>query len=119
MSNIFDKISPENLEFQSIEKEDPEFDSPHGSRWIVGIDDNGTVYVLSRPHIHDSFFECGGSAEDIGLPESAELPPGVYEWICDFSEYKDWESGYVDYWEFAPRKSTLLFSWDNGEINKS
>lgn len=104
---------------QAIVDEEPEFDSPHSSRWIVAVDDEGYVTVLSRPYIHDSFFECGRSAEDIGLPDSVEMPPGVYEWICGFDQTTDWETGYVDGWEFYPNKSTLLYSWDNGEVNKS
>lgn len=111
---ILDSLSLKDLEIQSIEgEEEPEYDSPQNSKWIVGIDDSGNVYVLSRPNIHHCFFDCGDSAEDIGLPESVELPAGVYEWICQFSQTTDWETGYVDAWEFYPDKSTLLYSWDN------
>ena len=107
-------------EMQAIsDVEEPVFDSPHSSKWIVAIDDEGYVTVLSRPNIHYAFFEYGRSAEDIGLPDSFELPPGVYEWICDFGQTTDQESGFVDGWEFYPNESTLLYSWDNGEVNKS
>ncbi len=109
-----------NAEMQAIpDAEEPVFDSPHSSKWIVAIDDEGYVTVLSRPNIHDSFFECGRSAEDIGLPDSVDMPPGVYEWICGFDQTTDWETGYVDGWEFYPNESTLLYSWNNGEVNKS
>lgn len=114
-----------NLDFCKAEmqadadEEEPKFDSPHSSRWIVAVDDEGYVTVLSRPFIHDAFFECGRSAEDIGLPDSIEMPPGVYEWICGFEQTTDWETGYVDGWEFYPNETTLLYSWDNGKVNES
>ena len=48
-----------NLDFCKAEikadadEEEPKFDSPHSSRWIVAVDDEGYVTVLSRPFIHD------------------------------------------------------------------
>lgn len=115
--NIFDWGE---AEMQAIpDAEEPVFDSPHSSKWIVAIDDEGYVTVLSRPNIHDSFFDNGRSAEDIGLPDAVEMPPGVYEWICGFDQTTDWETGYVDGWEFYPNETKLLYSWDNGKANES
>ena len=93
------------------EPEEPKFDSPNGSRWIVGVADDGTVSVLSKPFIHDSFFENGSAPEDMGLPGEVDAEPGVYEWICNFVEYKDWESGIVDDWEFEVIKEKRLYFW--------
>lgn len=108
-------------ELLQVEEEspEPEFDSPHGSKWIVAVDDEGLVHVLSRPYIHDSFFECGSSAEELGLPIDTDVAPGVYEWICDIHYQHDWESGHVDGWDFHVIEEKLLWTWDNGEADKA
>lgn len=94
---------------------EPEFDSPHGSKWIVAVDDEGLVHVLSRPYIHDSFFECGSSAEELGLPIDTDVAPGVYEWICDIHYHRDWESGIVDDWQFEVIEEKLLWTWGTSD----
>lgn len=111
--NAFIKIREAEAEAE------PEFDSPHGSKWIVAVDDEGLVHVLSRPNIHDSFFECGSSAEELGLPIDTDVAPGIYEWICDINYQHDWESGYVDSWNFDVIEEKLLWTWDNGEADKA
>lgn len=100
----------DNTEIQILEEDDePEYASPQGSKWIVAVSDEGYVSVLVRPPIHHAFFDNGPGAEDIGLPFEVENPAGVYEWICNVQEYRDWESGYVDDWNFDVIKETLLF----------
>lgn len=93
--------------------EEPEFDSPNGSRWIVAVADDGTVSVLSKPFIHDSFFENGSSPEDMGLPCEVDGEPGVYEWICNLVEYRDWETGYVDDYQFEVIEEKRLYQWQS------
>ena len=59
-----------NLDFCKAEmqadadEEEPKFDSPHSSRWIVAVDDEGYVTVLSRPFTHDAFFECAEKVKE-------------------------------------------------------
>lgn len=67
--------------------------SPHKSKWIVAVGVCGSVVVLKEPNIHFSFFDCGRSAEDVGLPCDSEDEPGIYEWICSPAFGHDWESG--------------------------
>jgi hypothetical protein len=91
--------------------EDDEFDSPHGSKWIVAVDDCGLVSILRRPNIHYSFFDNGEGAEEIGLPSEAPgTNPGVYEWTCDFTQVIDWESGLPDDYTFDVIAEVCLYS---------
>lgn len=95
----------------------PVFDNPHGSEWIVSIDCRGDVSIIKHPNIHSGFFEGGMNAEYIGLPfEETGLQPGVYKWICDFEETHDWETGNVDGCEFSVRETTCL--WVEGQVDK-
>lgn len=91
--------------------EEEQFDSPNGSKWIVAVDDCGLVVILDRPNIHYSFFDCGEGAEEIGLPfEVCDTAPGVYEWICDYSQSRDAETGIPDGGEFDVREEKCLWS---------
>jgi len=112
-------MSLHDIIIKKEERQEPEFDSPDGSKWIVAIDEEGLVYVLSRPCIHDSFFECGNSAEELGLPFETENAPGIYEWICNVNYHRDWESGHVDDWEFEVVEEKLLWTWDNGKADEA
>jgi len=112
-SNNIDEIAIQG------EPEEPVFDSPNGSRWIVAVADDGAVSVLSKPFIHDSFFESGSSPEDMGLPCEVDRESGVYEWICNIDYSTDWESGMVDDWCFEVIEEKLLYSWDNGKVNEA
>ncbi len=90
--------------------EEPEYDSPHGSEWIVAVDISGSVTILDAPNIHYSFFDNGLSAEYIGLPfECEDLGPGIYKWVCDVHGGRDEFTG--EYWgpEFSVREQTLLW----------
>lgn len=99
------------IEASSLEPEDEEFDSPNGSKWIVAVDECGLVVILDRPNIHYGFFDGGEGAEEIGLPfELSDTPPGVYEWICDYSQSYDYESGIPDGGEFEVREQKCLWS---------
>lgn len=116
IKEAFIKIRAEN---DSAEPDEP-FDSPDFSKWIVAIDEEGNVHVLSKPNIHYTFYDNGNSAEEIGLPYETDNPPGVYEWICSFNQTTDWESGHVDGWSFDVEEEKLLWTWvDNGEANKA
>lgn len=108
-------IKSESLEDE--ESPEPEYDSPNGSKWVVAVDNEGLVHVLSRPYIHDSFFECGSSAEDLGLPADTDVAPGVYEWICNIVYHRDWETGYVDDWQFEVIEEKLLWTWETPEVD--
>lgn len=89
--------------------EEPEYDSPYMSEWIVAVDVAGMVSVLKAPDLHPGFTENGKTALDYGLPEDVEdTPPGMYRWICSFHEEKDWESGLVDDWHFEVESSFLI-----------
>lgn len=96
------------------EVEEPEFDSPNGSVWIVAVDIAGKVTVLQSPNIHYAILENGPEAEYLGLPsEVDDKDPGVYRWVCSYLTTTDWESGHVDGWEFEVEESVLLWSPDN------
>lgn len=86
------------------------FDSPHGSVWVVAVDVNGGVSILKSPNIDPYFFDSGTVAEYLGLPFEVDKAPGVYEWVCDYVEHRDWESGQVDDVTFEVREERLLYS---------
>jgi hypothetical protein len=91
--------------------DDETFESPNGSKWIVAVDALGFVTILKAPNIHWAFFECGQSAEEIGLPfEVGDMAPGVYEWTCSYSQSIDWESGHADGVEFGVDAERCLWS---------
>jgi len=93
---------------------EPEFEPPHNSKWIVAIDEKGSVSVLVAPNIHPGFFENGREAEMVGLPcDVVGTDPGVYEWICRFEEIRDRESGIIEDIEFIPEKSTPLWTYSD------
>ncbi|URC22691.1 hypothetical protein KASHIRA_01170 [Serratia phage vB_SmaM-Kashira] len=107
MASIDLEMKPE------IESDEPVFDSPHGSIWIVAVDYAGRVSVLQTPNIHYSLLDNGPEAEYLGLPESVDdLDPGVYRWKCSYHTSVDWESGHVDGYSFEVEESTLLWSPD-------
>lgn len=89
--------------------DEPQYDSPYMTEWIVAVDVGGMVSVLKAPNLHPGFTENGKTALDYGLPEDVEnTPPGMYRWICSFHEEKDWESGLVDDWHFEVESSFLI-----------
>ncbi|EPU2171350.1 hypothetical protein ACVVGU_000214 [Shigella sonnei] len=89
--------------------DEPQYDSPYMTEWIVAVDVGGRVSVLKAPNLHPSFTENGKTALDYGLPEDVEnTPPGMYRWICSFHEEKDWESGLVEDWHFEVESSFLI-----------
>ncbi|WAX14421.1 hypothetical protein ECO340P1_00162 [Escherichia phage ECO340P1] len=92
-----------------VGSDEPQYDSPYMTEWIVAVDVGGMVSVLKVPNLHPGFTENGKTALDYGLPEDVEnTPPGMYRWICSFHEEKDWESGLVDDWHFEVESSFLI-----------
>lgn len=92
-----------------VGSDEPQYDSPYMTEWIVAVDVGGMVSVLKAPNLHPGFTENGKTALDYGLPEDVEnTPPGMYRWICSFHEEKDWESGLVDDWHFEVESSSLI-----------
>ena len=92
-----------------VGSDEPQYDSPYMTEWIVAVDVGGMVSVLKAPNLHPSFTENGKTALDYGLPEDVEnTPPGMYRWICSFHEEKDWESGLVEDWHFEVESSFLI-----------
>lgn len=92
-----------------VGSDEPQYDSPYMTEWIVAVDVGGMVSVLKAPNLHPGFTENGLTALDYGLPEDVEnTPPGMYRWICSFHEEKDWESGLVDDWHFEVESSFLI-----------
>lgn len=92
-----------------VGSDEPQYDSPYMTEWIVAVDVGGRVSVLKAPNLHPGFTENGLTALDYGLPEDVEkTPPGMYRWICSFHEEKDWESGLVDDWHFEVESSFLI-----------
>lgn len=100
----------EEIAGQVDDQEEQQFDEPNGSVWIVSVDHVGRVSVLAKPNIHPGFFESD-DAECMGLPfDLKEYTPGVYRWVCDFWEGRDYLTGVVDDWGFNVREETLLWS---------
>lgn len=92
-----------------VGSDEPQYDSPYMTEWIVAVDVGGMVSVLKAPNLHPGFTENGKTALDYGLPEDVEnTPPGMYRWICSFHEEKDWESGLVEDWHFEVESSFLI-----------
>ena len=89
--------------------DEPQFDDPLHTEWIVAVDVEGNVSILKSPNIHDSFFDAGMKAEYIGLPFEVDQPPGVYQWKCRLSESRDWESGLVDDYGFDVIEEQVLW----------
>lgn len=100
---------PEEIQVMD-DNEEEEYDSPHGSKWIVAVDYQGRVTILDAPNIHFGFFECGTDAETVGLPyEVEDTDPGVYEWTCSYHEERDWESNLIDACYFEVEEEKLLW----------
>lgn len=96
------------------DEEEPDYDSPNGSVWIVAVDYAGRVTVLETPNIHHSFLDNGPEAEYLGLPPDVDdMDPGVYRWTCSYHTHTDWETGKVDDYDFEVEESVLLWSPDN------
>ncbi len=95
--------------FKAIKEDDPEFESPHDSKWIMSASDDGTLTILSFPNIHDSFLEVGVLPEEFGIPDSVEEATGVYEVICSFTEMLDDFTGKVDDWYFEIKSMKPLW----------
>ena len=107
MNNIFElDISDE----KQTDQEEPVFDSPHGSIWIIGVDAWGTVFVVEPPNIHPGLLEFT-NAEELGLPPDMEdTPAGIYQARCSYHESRDWETGHVDRVEFDFEELTPLWT---------
>lgn len=103
------------FQLEKEEIEEPQFDSPYGSKWIIAVDINAQVTVLKAPNIHYGFFDSGKSAEMIGLPYESDAAPGVYEWVCSYYEHRDYESNVIDDYYFGVDKETLLYSVEDKE----
>lgn len=94
--------------------EEPEYDSPHGSVWIVAVDYAGRVTVLDPPNLHPGIMDNGPEAEYLGIPPDVDdMDPGVYRWTCSYHTHIDRESGHVDDYDFEIEESVLLWSPDN------
>ena len=94
----------------TTEPSDEQFDSAFGCKFTVSIGIDGLVSILKAPNIHYGFFECGVDAENVGLPTESEDLPGVFEWTCSPSYYREWESGILDFNGFDVISSSLLWS---------
>ncbi|MGX4995902.1 hypothetical protein [Enterobacter hormaechei] len=109
------KDFPREEEIQPFDDEDePDYDSPNGSMWIVAVDYAGRVTVLETPNIHPALLDNGPEAEYLGLPPDVDdMDPGVYRWTCSYHTHIDRESGQVDDYDFEVEESVLLWSPDN------
>lgn len=103
------KIDFDNLIISEDKVSDEEYESHFKTKWTIGVDKFGYVFVIKAPNIHPSFFDNGDSAEYIGLPITMDVDAGVYEITCNFVAHRDWESGLVDDYEFEVEESKLLY----------
>ena len=95
---------------ETIDKE-PEYDSPHDSEWIIGVDQWHNVFVIKAPNINPALLEFQ-NAEEIGIPfEMTDEKPGVYIMRCSYSESHDCESGLVDDWQFECEELTTVIEY--------
>lgn len=91
--------------------EEPEYDSPQKSEWVVAVDQWGFVTILKAPNIHPSFLDCK-NAEEIGIPfelDVEHVSAGVYKWTCNLNSSYDYEYSYYEQ-EFEVIKEELLWS---------
>lgn len=117
---LLTNLNAKECEIQiEAEEKEPDYESPNGSKWIVAVSDDGTVSILRIPNIHYSFTDEGNDPETFGLPDEVEDAAGVYEWTCNLVQHRDWETGYVDDWNFEVTNIKLLYGVDNGEVNES
>jgi len=101
-----------NKQITTSDKDDePDWESPHNSEWILAVDSRDNIIVISHPSIHDSFFDNGYEAEYIGLPMygGKDMPMGVYKCICSYHTSTDFESGHIDEWWFEIESKTPLW----------
>jgi len=96
------------LIIEKDEGDEPDFESPVNSRWVVAIGVCGNVVVISTPDIHPSFFDNGMETDNIGLPCESEDESGIYQWVCSPTYSTDWESGVTDFEGFDVISSTRL-----------
>jgi hypothetical protein len=99
-----------DLESNELDKPEDEYVDPNGSTWIVSVATDGRLSIMKAPNIHPSFLDDGMDPEYFGMPDAVTDPPGVYEWVCSYSETRDWETGMVDGYDFEPIKDKLLWS---------
>ncbi len=92
----------------TLDKDGKQFDSPHGSVWIVAVDIGGMVSIIKAPNIHYGFFDMGNDAESVGIPFESSSPAGLYEWTCSYHVYRDRESGLIEDAHFEVEKEVEL-----------
>ena len=91
--------------------DEPDWDAPNGSEWIIAVDIGNRVSIISAPNIHYSFFDGGDTANDIGFPEDwKDVEPGVYRVTAAYSTSTCRETGYVDdhYFDVASHEKIEL-----------
>lgn len=92
------------MDIESLLEESVEdWDSPHNSEWILGVDIWGVVFIVKAPNIHPSFLE-DRSAEMVGFHTEVNEEAGLYKAVCDYYVSTCWETGTVDDWEFEIKR---------------
>ena len=94
----------------SVKKEeDPIYDSPNGCVAIVAVGEDGDYFFMQRPDIW--CLDVEPDPKNNGFGDCFDLAPGVYKMTFLFNPYRDYESGYVDDWDFTLEKSELLWEF--------
>ena len=115
MNNYFKTVEINNMSINekqrnvnTLDKDGKQFDSPHGSTWIVAVDIGGMVSIIKAPNIHYGFFDMGNDAESVGIPFESSSPAGLYEWTCSYPVDIDRESGLIEDVHFEVEKEIAL-----------
>lgn len=94
--------------------EDPEgepvYDSPNGCVAIVAVGADGDYVMIEKPNLQ--MFDVEKKPQYNGFGDDydyGDFAPGVYRITYSFTTHRDWESGHVDDWEFAPEKVERLW----------
>lgn len=97
---LYNTFFAEDEDFAEDEEPD-DFDSPYNCDWVISVDCEHKVHILEYPNINPNFFAGGYEAELVGLPyDLPDVDAGVYKITCHLEEYRDWESGIIEDYEF-------------------
>lgn len=100
------------ISLDSGDSEEPEYDNPNGSVWVVAINEQGELSIVQRPNIHCGFTDAGGyDPEMYGLDgEYDNVPAGLYRVVCDYNQSaSDYEMPWIiDNFEFTIREWKTL-----------
>lgn len=65
----------------SEEQQEPVYDDPAETEWVLGVDAWGYTFVVQAPNI-DPWFIDPRNTEEIGIDYKVDWSPGIYRVLC-------------------------------------